>query len=206
MKVLFLTSGEAARPLAGWLGQRETLTVRETPVSAHEIAALAPDLIVSHSYRHILKRDVLAAAPDRFINLHISLLPYNRGADPNLWSFLDDTPKGVSIHLIDEGIDTGALLLQREVSFDEDSETLGSSYAQLQQTIGELFMENWSSLRDGRIAPRAQTGSGTFHRASELAALKDALLGNEGWNVPIPVLRRRHRALLAETVQGHGKD
>lgn len=202
MKVLFLTSGEAARPLADWLGQRETLTVRETPVSAQEIAALAPDLIVSHSYRHILKRDVLAAAPDRFINLHISLLPYNRGADPNLWSFLDETPKGVSIHLIDEGIDTGALLLQREVSFDEDSETLGSSYATLQQTIGELFMEKWSSLRDGRIAPRAQSGAGTFHRASEFAALKDSLLGNEGWNVPIPVLRQRYRALSREAGRG----
>jgi methionyl-tRNA formyltransferase len=202
MKVLFLTSGEAARPLADWLGQRETLTVRETPVSAQEIAALAPDLIVSHSYRHILKRDVLAAAPDRFINLHISLLPYNRGADPNLWSFIDETPKGVSIHLIDEGIDTGALLLQREVSFDEDSETLGSSYATLQQTIGELFMENWSSLRDGRIAPRAQSGAGTFHRASEFAALKDSLLGNDGWNVPVPVLRQRYRALSREAGRG----
>ncbi len=202
MKVLFLTSGDTARPLADWLGQREALTVRETPVSAQEIAALAPDLIVSHSYRHILKRDVLAAAPDRFINLHISLLPYNRGADPNLWSFLDETPKGVSIHLIDEGIDTGALLLQREVSFDEDSETLGSSYATLQQTIGELFMENWSSLRDGRIAPRAQSGAGTFHRASEFAALKDSLLGNEGWNVPIPVLRQRYRALSREAGRG----
>jgi methionyl-tRNA formyltransferase len=202
MKVLFLTSGEAARPLADWLGQRETLTVRETPVSAQEIAALAPDLIVSHSYRHILKRDVLAAAPDRFINLHISLLPYNRGADPNLWSFIDETPKGVSIHMIDEGIDTGALLLQREVSFDEDSETLGSSYATLQQTIGELFMENWSSLRDGRIAPRAQSGAGTFHRASEFAALKDSLLGNDGWNVPIPVLRQRYRALSREAGRG----
>ncbi|TCG06378.1 formyl transferase [Paraburkholderia steynii] len=202
MKVLFLTSGDTARPLADWLGQREALTVRETPVSAQEIAALAPDLIVSHSYRHILKRDVLAAAPDRFINLHISLLPYNRGADPNLWSFLDETPKGVSIHLIDEGIDTGALLLQREVSFDEDSETLGSSYATLQQTIGELFMENWSSLRDGRIVPRAQSGAGTFHRASEFAALKDSLLGNDGWNVPIPVLRQRYRALSREAGRG----
>ncbi|BFG75054.1 hypothetical protein PTKU46_30870 [Paraburkholderia terrae] len=197
-----MTSGDTARPLADWLGQREALTVRETPVSAQEIAALAPDLIVSHSYPHILKRDVLAAAPDRFINLHISLLPYNRGADPNLWSFLDETPKGVSIHLIDEGIDTGALLLQREVSFDEDSETLGSSYAKLQQTIGELFMENWSSLRDGRIAPRAQSGAGTFHRASEFAALKDSLLGNDGWNVPIPVLRQRYRALSREAGRG----
>jgi dTDP-4-amino-4,6-dideoxyglucose formyltransferase len=195
MKVLFLTSGEQALRLADWIGERETLILRETPVSAHDIAALAPDLIVSHSYRHILKRDVLEAAPGRFINLHISLLPYNRGADPNLWSFLDATPKGVSIHLIDEGIDTGALLLQREVSFDEDHETLGSSYAKLQQAIHDLFIENWPLLRDGQIAPREQTGSGTFHRASEFAAIKHAVLGDEGWNVPISVLRQRYHAL-----------
>jgi methionyl-tRNA formyltransferase len=204
MKVLFLTSGEHARHLADWIGERETLVLRETPVSAQDIAALAPDLIVSHSYRHILRRDVLAAAPDRFINLHISLLPYNRGADPNLWSFLDATPKGVSIHLIDEGIDTGALLLQREVSFDEDSETLGSSYAKLQQTINGLFVENWPALRDRRIAPRMQSGAGTFHRASEFATLKNALLGNEGWDVPITVLRQRYRAMSADAAGAGG--
>jgi methionyl-tRNA formyltransferase len=202
MRVLLLTSGEQARRLAYWIGERETLILRETPISAQEIATLAPDLIVSHSYRHILTRDVLAAAPGRFINLHISLLPYNRGADPNLWSFLDATPKGVSIHLIDEGIDTGALLLQREVKFEEDSETLGGSYAKLQEAINDLFVENWSSLRDSRIAPRAQSGAGTFHRASEFAALKDALLGDEGWEVPIPLLMRRYRSLPAGAARG----
>ncbi|MCL0081308.1 hypothetical protein M1N64_03665 [Peptococcaceae bacterium] len=43
----------------------------------------------------------------RAINLHISFLPWNRGADPNFWSFIENAPVGVSIHYLDEGIDTG---------------------------------------------------------------------------------------------------
>ena len=47
------------------------------------------------------------------INLHISYLPYNRGSYPNYWSFKENTPNGVSIHHIDDGIDTGPVLVQK---------------------------------------------------------------------------------------------
>ncbi len=61
------------------------------------------------------------------INLHISFLPWNRGAHPNFWSFYDDTPKGVTIHLIDEGIDTGAIIYQKEITFDRNEKTFESN-------------------------------------------------------------------------------
>ena len=60
--------------------------------------------------------------------MHISLLPWNRGYHPNIWSFLEDTPKGVTIHYINEGIDTGDIIVQKEIVIDEDKETLKSSY------------------------------------------------------------------------------
>ena len=104
------------------------------------------NFIVSFGCRHIIKKSVLEYLPDRVINLHISYLPWNRGADPNLWSFLEDTPKGVSIHYIDEGIDTGDIIIQKRVSLDEDSETLATSYNKLEMSIIDLFKEIWPNI------------------------------------------------------------
>ncbi|HUX61123.1 MAG TPA: formyltransferase family protein, partial [Ignavibacteriaceae bacterium] len=59
------------------------------------------DFIVSYGYRNIIGKPVLDKFQGRAINLHISYLPWNRGADPNLWSFFDNTPKGVTIHFLD---------------------------------------------------------------------------------------------------------
>ena len=72
------------------------------------------DLIVSFGYRHILRSDFINKCGCPIANLHISYLPFNRGAHPNFWSFYDDTPSGVSIYLIDEGIDTGPILFQKK--------------------------------------------------------------------------------------------
>ena len=48
----------------------------------------------------------------------MSYLPYNRGAHPNFWSFVNNTVKGVTIHEIDQGIDTGKIILQKSIKFD----------------------------------------------------------------------------------------
>lgn len=153
---------------------------------------MRPDMVVSYSYRHILGREVLDVMPGKFVNLHISLLPYNRGADPNAWSFLENTPKGVTIHLMDAGTDTGPILLQREVSFDEARDTLAGSYGALHDEIRTLFCDNWRAIREGAIRSKAQIGTGTFHRAADFAAVRQQLLGIEGWNVPIPLFRMRY--------------
>ena len=75
------------------------------------------DLIICFGYRHILKNNFLSQCRCPIVNLHTSYLPFNRGAHPNFWSFYDNTPSGVSIHLIDKGIDTGPILFQKKISF-----------------------------------------------------------------------------------------
>jgi methionyl-tRNA formyltransferase len=127
------------------------------------------DLIVSYGYRHIL-RDLSIPA----VNLHISLLPWNRGADPNLWSWMDNTPKGVTLHWIDEGIDTGDIIAQVEVAMGD--ETLTTSYAKLKRSAEALFMEYWDAIKDGTAPRRKQDGCGSFHRAKDKPALPD------GWD------------------------
>ena len=165
-------------------------------LNKNNIIDIQPTIVISYSYSHILRADVLDLLPNRFLNLHISLLPYNRGADPNAWSFLENTPKGVSIHLIDAGVDTGKLLIQKEVIFDESSETLGHTYRVLQQEIIALFCEHWEELRDGTIRPISQVGDGTFHYAKEFAKIKDCLLGEEGWDVTISSFKARYNNLI----------
>ena len=78
-------------------------TVTRTSLKVTTEYANKFDWIVSYGYRYIITQDILDAVRGQAINLHISLLPWNRGADPNLWSFLDDTPKGITIHYIDSG-------------------------------------------------------------------------------------------------------
>ncbi len=141
--------------------------------------------VVSYGYRHIIRQDVLDKIADKIINLHISFLPWNRGADPNFWSFIDNTPKGVTIHYIDAGIDTGDIIVQREVLLSE-SETLSSSYQKLKQKIEELFMEHWPKIRIGTCGRIKQSSNGTFHKTIDKEPLQHLL--EKGWETPIAAL------------------
>ena len=75
------------------------------------------DLILSYGYRKIINKNIIKNIKRPIINLHISYLPYNRGADPNFWSFKNNTPKGVTIHEVDEGIDTGDIIFRKKIKF-----------------------------------------------------------------------------------------
>ncbi len=143
------------------------------------------DLLVSHGYRHILRPAILDRFPGRAVNLHISYLPWNRGADPNLWSFIDNTPKGVSIHYLDAGIDTGDIIAQRLVEFGA-GETLGTSYARLQKEIAQLFAENWNRIRSGTCEAVKQAGAGSFHRVADRERVAHLL--TNGWDTPVAQL------------------
>lgn len=140
------------------------------------------DWIVSYGYKHILKDDVIRKVPGRVVNLHISYLPFNRGADPNLWSFLEDTPKGVTIHQIDPGIDTGDIIAQQEVTM-ETEDTLASSYQRLSRSIEGLFAETWPRLLAGQIQTVSQPNGGTSHRRKDKQPYESLL--SRGWDTPV---------------------
>ncbi|MBE9138809.1 formyl transferase [Nodosilinea sp. LEGE 07088] len=139
------------------------------------------DFLVSYGYRHILKTDILNQFDKRAINIHISLLPWNRGADPNLWSFLEDTPKGVTLHFLDAGVDTGDIILQEEIFLDE-TETLSTSYNKLSELALSLLDRNWAKIRAGEINPFKQPPGGSFHRLADRKNYEYLL--TQGWNTP----------------------
>lgn len=181
MKVLFL--GPLDSPTAAFLESAgEQVIARSDRLTTDEIADGEFDFLVSHGYRHIIRQPILDLFPRRAINLHISLLPWNRGADPNLWSWIDNTPKGVTIHFIDAGVDTGDVIAQREVTF-HPHETLASSYAKLQQQIVDLFSKTWPNVRTGQFKSLPQSESGTSHRMKEKEEIAHLL--SEGWDTPV---------------------
>lgn len=185
MRVLFLGRGDS--PILRHLQDLGSDLRALRPNDVLDDAALVhwADRVVSHGYRRILPTSILAAAPGRFLNCHISLLPWNRGADPNLWSVLEDTPRGVSIHIVDAGIDTGDIVAQRPVALNE-GDTLASSYEALQSALADLFRATWPSLATDRLDVRRQADGGNVHRTSDRSTVADLL--TDGWDTAVSSL------------------
>ncbi len=189
MKVLVL--GPSPSPVSPILREHGDSPLEwEIPLTAATVASLDVGFAVSYRYQHILPPSVLDALAGNVINLHISLLPWNRGSDPNLWSFLDDTPKGVTIHYMTQEIDAGDVVAQQEMFFPDPKETLASTYDKLNIAILELFRSAWPAIRSGRCARRKQPHGGTSHKIGERQRIQH-LLEELGWNTPVANLKGR---------------
>jgi len=156
----------------------------DAPVDLQWLTSRNIDYIVSFGYRHIIRKPVIDYYDGRIFNLHISLLPWNRGADPNLWSHLEKTPSGITIHHIDAGLDTGDIVIQREVSFDLAKETLASSYDTLMRCITDLFADIWPGVLAGSAPRIPQKGVGSCHKSADKAPFLP-LLAQSGWQTPL---------------------
>lgn len=188
--LLFLTNNDNTEGLYRWLQEREKLVYRITnKLTAGMVRQLEPSFVVSFNYRHLIPREVLDLLPGKVINLHTSLLPYNRGSAPNFFSFLENTPKGVTIHQMAAGLDTGDILCQREIEFDESSETFASTYDRLLEEMQQLFCENWEEIKGGEIQPRPQPDGGTAHKMRELEAIREEFPFS--WNDNIAAFKKR---------------
>lgn len=181
-KILFL--GNANCPLFNWLvDQGEDVMQTTDKISLSLLNLYQISFIISYGYRHIITSDVIQAYQNHAINLHISLLPWNKGCSPNLWSFVENTPKGVSIHYIDEGIDTGDIIAQEEVFFVNEKETLTTSYNSLHQTMHTLFKKHWSMIKNKTCNREVQNSLGTYHNINDEKLILKSLA--HGWHTPI---------------------
>lgn len=198
MKILFLSNNEISHDLFLWLKQEqnEDIDFFSEKLDVETIEKYAPEFIISYNYRFIIREEVLNRfSSNNAINLHISYLPWNKGTDPNVWSFLENTPKGVTIHLLDKGIDTGDILLQKKIDINEELETLASSYKMLHKEIKRLFKNNWMKLKNNKIAPKPQSFEGTFHYKNDFEKIS-YILGNECWDLPIIELKKRFKKIM----------
>ncbi len=127
------------------------------------------DFIISFGHRSIIPAETLEPYGERAINIHISLLPWNKGADPNFCSWYDNTPKGVSIHVLSKGLDTGDLLFQRKMEWTDPNATLRTTYADLMNEADKLFASAWPILRKGEGPRFMQPKGGSYHRSTDKA-------------------------------------
>jgi methionyl-tRNA formyltransferase len=165
LKILFLSP--YSDTIGSFLvGNGEHVNVSTERLEWGTVDELDPDFLLAYGYRPIISREIVERMRGRSANLHISFLPWNRGADPNFWSFFDSTPKGVTIHEIDVGLDTGRILVQERLSFSP-SDTLASTYWSLRRAVEDLFMASWPSIRNGSIEPYPQPTGGTMHHKGE---------------------------------------
>ncbi len=198
MRVLVLTNSSVSDKLVDWLSHAgETVFTSQVKIDTLLTESLKPDFVISYNYRYIIGENIIKLFPNSIINLHISLLPWNRGAYPNVWSFLDGTPKGVTIHLIDKGLDTGDIIVQKEVKFNEQKETLASSYSKLHQEILTLFKYNWSQIKNHKISPKPQDFTktiGSIHKIADFDKIA-FILRKEKWDLKIPEFKNRYKNL-----------
>ena len=123
----------------------------------NEIKKLNPDIICVVAYGKILPKEILEIPKLGCINVHASLLPKYRGAAPIQWVILNgDKTTGVTTMYMDEGMDTGDMILKKEVEI-ADNETTGELWNRLSKIGGELLVETLEQIQSG-TAPREKQG------------------------------------------------
>ncbi len=129
------------------------------PESADLIRSIAPECIVVVAYGQIIPKSILEIPPRGIINVHGSLLPAYRGAAPIQWSIArGESETGVTTMLMDEGLDTGPMLLKRKITIGPD-DTGGSLEEKLAPIGADLLLETLAALERNELAPEPQDDS-----------------------------------------------
>ncbi|NMA70242.1 MAG: methionyl-tRNA formyltransferase [Desulfitobacterium sp.] len=130
----------------------------KTPENLDLLKELAPEVIIVVAYGQILSEEILNLPPYGCINVHASLLPDWRGAAPIHWSIISgDKVTGVTTMQMDEGLDTGDILLKAEYPLGENT-TTGEAHDALAELGAELMIKTLDELHKGEITPIPQEG------------------------------------------------
>lgn len=128
----------------------------------NKLSALKPEIIVVVAYGKILRAPILTLPSHGCINVHASLLPNYRGAAPIQWAIINGEDKtGITTMLMDEGLDTGDILLQEEIEIydDDTAETLGKRLAEISAPV---LIKTLQGIVKGTISPVPQRGTPSF--------------------------------------------
>lgn len=136
--------------------------IRKNEEFINEIKSLNPDVICVVAYGKILPKEILEIPKLGCINVHGSLLPKYRGAAPIQWAILNgDKVTGITTMYMDEGMDTGDMILKQEVKIGED-ETTGELWDKLSKVGGELLVKTLKTIENGTAPREKQVGEATI--------------------------------------------
>lgn len=128
----------------------------KNPGFLDQLTQWQPDLIAVTAFGRILPKVILDLPPRGCVNVHASLLPRYRGAAPIQWALINgDTEAGATTMLLDEGMDTGPILLQETVPI-EPTDTAAELSARLADMGGGLLVQTLHELEAGTLTPRVQ--------------------------------------------------
>ena len=148
------------------------------------------DIMVVVAFGQILPKEILEMCKYGCVNVHASLLPKYRGAAPIQWSIIDgETVTGVTTMQMNEGLDTGDMLLKVEIPIEE-KETGGSLHDKLAEAGAKLCIETLKALEEGRVTPIPQGETTTSY-----AKMLDKQLGNIDWSKSAVSIERLIRGL-----------
>jgi methionyl-tRNA formyltransferase len=125
------------------------------------------DYFILAWWPYIMKSSLFNTPKNGTINFHPSFLPYNKGKHPTFWNIVEEVPYGVTLHFVDNGVDSGDIIFQKEI-IKNWSDTGGSLYEKALQAIVQLFIDNYDNIRNGNYARKKQPNGGSFHYAKEL--------------------------------------
>jgi len=169
-------------------------SLRKEPAMVEALRTLAPDLFVVAAYGQILRKEVLTLPTHGPINVHASLLPAYRGASPITAALLDGRSEtGISMMLMDEGMDTGPVLAQAKTSIapQETAVTLGTRLAALG---AQLLVETLPAWVAGQLTPTPQSA---LPGAVSHCRLIRKEAGQIDWTQPAVVIERMTRAYVS---------
>jgi methionyl-tRNA formyltransferase len=143
-------------------------TEATSPATAASLNSLNLDYLIAIHFPLVLPERILSIPRRGTLNLHPSLLPFNRGWHTPSWTILDGTPAGATLHLMDGGVDTGDIVWQRQLDV-RPCDTAHTLYQRLKRLELEVFREALPSLTTGTFQRLPQEKmAGTRHRKSEL--------------------------------------
>jgi len=184
LKVVFLGLNDIGKKVLDYLksiDQDDIFLITEKDQLV-KIKSVLPDIILSVGFRSIVPKEYISIPRLGAINFHKSLLPLHRGANPVFWTILGQTKAGVTIHYMDENIDTGDIIKQREVGYSFN-DTAASLYRRLENVQLELFKDTWPDIRSDQIEPYPQEGESSYHIIENFKALRRINFENNSFEV-----------------------
>jgi methionyl-tRNA formyltransferase len=138
------------------------------PIGLELLSDIAPDYIICIHFPYLIPKQVLSIPKIGVMNLHPAYLPYNRGWHTPSWAILSDTPAGGTLHFMDENIDTGDIIHQKQVEI-LPSDTADSLYQKIKETELDVFIEAFPALITNSYERKSQIDlPGSIHKKEEL--------------------------------------